>query len=48
MKYLVYAGIEPGANPTLQEILIKKVDVGANVGNLLFINAAAQSLSPSG
>lgn len=48
MKYLVYAGIMPGANPTINELLTKKVDAGGNVGNLLFINAVAQSLNVNG
>lgn len=48
MKYLIYAGIAPGANPTVNELLTKKVDAGGNVGNLLFINAVAQSLCVNG
>ena len=44
MKVLMYAGIEPGANPTIGDILTKKYDVGDNTGNLLFINAVAESL----
>lgn len=32
MKYLIYAGIAPGANPTVNELLTKKVDAGGKCG----------------
>lgn len=48
MKILMYAGIKPGENPSIEDLLTKKYDVGGNIGNLLFINAVGESIDPNG
>lgn len=45
MKVLIYAGIAPGITPSIEELLTKKYDCGGNVGNLMFINAVAESIN---
>lgn len=48
MKVLMYAGIAPRENPSIEDLLTKRYDVGDNVGNLLFINAVGESIDPEG
>lgn len=48
MKYLVCSGVEFKADPSINDILTIKSEVGGNVGNLLFIQAVTESLYKTG
>lgn len=45
MKILIYAGIAPGIMPSIEDLVTKRYDCGGNVGNLMFINAVAESMN---
>lgn len=45
MKILIYSGCEPYINSSTKDLVSNKHDCGGNIGNLLFLNAVAESVN---